>query len=80
MCVFSDVTYPVKLSSDDNTTAQWIDGLNALIQLSKVTARVIKFNYCPPPPFVIQGPVKVRELFKLYSLTLIFHCSDIMRF
>lgn len=54
-----DVTLPIKISTDDNPTSQWIDGLNSLIALSKVTARVIKFNYCPPPPFIIQGPVKV---------------------
>ncbi|KAI8639810.1 hypothetical protein BD408DRAFT_484555 [Parasitella parasitica] len=58
-----DVTLPIKISTDDNATAQWIDGLNSLIALSKVTARVIKFNYCPPPPFIIQGPVKRHNAF-----------------
>ncbi|CEP09163.1 hypothetical protein [Parasitella parasitica] len=58
-----DVTLPIKIPTDDNATAQWIDGLNSLIALSKVTARVIKFNYCPPPPFIIQGPVKRHNAF-----------------
>ncbi|KAI9473493.1 MAG: fungal-specific transcription factor domain-containing protein [Benjaminiella poitrasii] len=58
-----DVTYPTKLPSDDNVLAQWISELNSLISLSKVTSRVIKFNYCPPPPYIIQGPVKRHNAF-----------------
>ncbi|OBZ90001.1 Nitrogen assimilation transcription factor nirA [Choanephora cucurbitarum] len=58
-----DVTYPSKLPNDDDYATQWIDGLSSLISLSKVTARVIKFNYCPPPPFIIQGPVKRHNAF-----------------
>ena len=57
------MTYPSKLPNDDDYATQWIDGLSSLISLSKVTARVIKFNYCPPPPFIIQGPVKVTFFF-----------------
>lgn len=56
----SDVTSPKRINTDDDCTAEWLEGLNVLISLSKIAARVIKFNYCPPPPFKIQGPVKVR--------------------
>lgn len=56
-----DVTAPKRISSDNSCTTEWLDGLNSLISLSKIAARVIKFNYCPPPPFKIPGPVKVSE-------------------
>lgn len=58
-----DVTLPRRISSDDDTTAEWIEGLNSLISLSKIANRVIKFNYCPPPPFKIQEPVKRHNAF-----------------
>jgi hypothetical protein len=58
----SDVTSPKRIKTDDDRTAEWLDGLISLISLSKIAARVIKFNYCPPPPFKIQGPVKVEKL------------------
>ena len=61
--VVSDVTSPTRIPSDDSTTTEWLEGLNTLISLSKIAARVIKFNYCPPPPFKIPEPVKVKKIF-----------------
>ncbi|KAG2192754.1 hypothetical protein INT47_008405 [Mucor saturninus] len=58
-----DVTAPKRIPSDDDCTTEWLDGLNSLISLSKIAARVIKFNYCPPPPFKIPGPVKRHNAF-----------------
>ncbi|KAI7906404.1 uncharacterized protein BX663DRAFT_483150 [Cokeromyces recurvatus] len=58
-----DVTYPTTLPNDEDVVVQWINELNCLISLSKVTARVVKFNYCPPPPYIIQGPVKRHNAF-----------------
>ncbi|KAI8090483.1 hypothetical protein BDF21DRAFT_190960 [Thamnidium elegans] len=51
-----DVTGPQIIPDDDECTKEWLQGLNILIALSKIAARVIKFNYCPPPPFKVSEP------------------------
>ncbi|KAI9273933.1 fungal-specific transcription factor domain-containing protein [Helicostylum pulchrum] len=58
-----DVTAPQTIPDDDGCTAEWLQGLNSLISLSKIAARVIKFNYCPPPPFKVSEPVKRHNAF-----------------
>lgn len=56
----SDVSPPSKSIHDDESVTEWVESLNTTISLCKIAARVIKFNYSPPPPFEMPSPVKVN--------------------
>ncbi|KAG1174114.1 hypothetical protein G6F70_005241 [Rhizopus microsporus] len=58
-----DVSPPSKSIHDDEPVTEWVEGLNTTISLCKIAARVIKFNYSPPPPFEMPSPVKRHNAF-----------------
>ncbi|KAG1499726.1 hypothetical protein G6F46_001279 [Rhizopus delemar] len=58
-----DVPAPSNLSHDDGFVKQWLDAFTTSISLCKIAARVIRFNYSPPPPFNIPGPIKRHNAF-----------------
>ncbi|KAI9255326.1 fungal-specific transcription factor domain-containing protein [Sporodiniella umbellata] len=58
-----DVPQPTCLSQDDEFVREWLEHFTSSITLCKIAARVIRFNYSPPPPFNIPGPIKRHNAF-----------------
>jgi hypothetical protein len=54
------VVAPRTLDTDDDIIKHWVQALSDILSLSKISVRIVRFNYSPPPIFYLEGPIKVR--------------------
>ncbi|KAI8890373.1 hypothetical protein K501DRAFT_328385 [Backusella circina FSU 941] len=58
-----DVVTPRTLDTDDDIIKDWVKALSEILTLSKISVRIVRFNYSPPPIFQLEGPVKRHNAF-----------------